>query len=713
MNSPSRPAASNFRWVICALLFFSTTFNYLDRQVISYLKDYFCRPAHQAADAQTFSKDDFMDLPSLAGKLKQPTNAIATYVGANLPPATLALLANYSGSGPVAESLQTNLVPNLIRGLNEMVAGPLIFDAARFAGVNLKPETQQLLAANPHGTDLQRLNRLLLDDAFPREISRGGFGWSNTDFANLTSFFTAFYAGMTIIAGWVIDKIGTKMGLALSLIVWSIFGICNAFVGRLVMMHVLVRSAFGIGEAGNFPASIKTVAEWFPKRERALATGIFNSGSNFGAMVAALFVPWCMIYFGDQLGWKMAFILTGAVGFLWLFFWFWLYDTPAKSKRLSKEEYDYIHSDKDDAAPSENGAQPPAKASFGKLFSGNGRAPCSSFWGTMILAGILTTFVFLMTTLIVVPNGRIYVSGENARQVAAKIFVAPNAFLPILMFRIAWLVLMGWVCAAVQIKRWHDLGRTGWLVLINLVPGIGWLVSFVVLGFFKSTASATQFGTESSPGVLGYRQTWSFFWGKFLTDGVWWFYLFWLPDYLKKQFGMDNHQVMLPTFIVYGVAILGSVYGGSIPMTLIKKGMAVYKARMLAMFLIALAPLTVLTTQYFGNVEHFGNTWAAVLAVATICVGAAAHQAWSANLFTTVSDMFPKRTVGSVTGIGAMAGGLGGVLVQQLAGGLTDAYKNTPKTAYLIMFFMCAVSYLVAWGIMKALVPRHRPITDL
>ena len=228
---------TRYRWVICGLLFFATTFNYLDRQVISYLKEpIFCAPADQ-----------------------------------------------------------------------------------------------------------------------------GGFGWSNTDFANLTSFFTAFYAGMTIIAGWVIDKIGTKMGLALSLIVWSIFGICNAFVGRLVMMHVLVRSAFGVGEAGNFPASIKTVAEWFPKRERALATGIFNSGSNFGAMVAALFVPWCMIYFGDQLGWKMAFILTGAAGFLWLIFWFWLYDTPAKQKRLSKAEYDYIHSDKDEVQNGENGQKPPRR----------------------------------------------------------------------------------------------------------------------------------------------------------------------------------------------------------------------------------------------------------------------------------------------------------------------------------------------------------------
>jgi len=168
----------------------------------------------------------------------------------------------------------------------------------------------------------------------------------------------------------------------------------------------------------------------------------------------------------------------------------------------------------------------------------------------------------------------------------------------------------------------------------------------------------------------------------------------------------------MPTFIVYGVAIIGSVYGGSLPMTLIKKGLAVYQARMLAMLLIAVAPLAVLLTQYFGNVGHFGKM-AAILSVATICIGAAAHQAWSANLFTTVSDMFPKKIVGSVTGIGALAGGLGGVVVQQFAGGLTDAFKQNPQTAYSIMFVFCALSYLVAWGVMKALVPNYKPITDL
>jgi nitrate/nitrite transporter NarK len=500
------------------------------------------------------------------------------------------------------------------------------------------------------------------------------------------------------------------------------------------MMHVLIRSAFGVGEAGNFPASIKTVAEWFPKRERALATGIFNSGANFGAMIAALFVPQCLIIFGDQLGWKMAFILTGASGFIWLIFWFRLYDTPGKSRHVSQAEYDYIHSDKDEVPAVAPNTEKPARASFGKLFSSTGRVPRASFWGTTLLAGILTSFIFLMTTLIVVPNGKIYAPGENFSQVVEKIFITPNSVAAILAFRVGWLALMAWVCVALQMKRWHDLGKSGWLVLINLVPGVGSLVSFIFLGFFKTISNATKFGNESTTGVLGYRQTWAFFWGKFLTDGVWWFYLFWLPDYLKKQFGMDKHQVMLPTFIVYGVAIVGSVYGGSIPMTLIKKGMAAYKARMLAMFLIALAPLTVLSTQYFGNIAGFGTQAAkflinhlpeilakhispggvaAVLAVATICVGAAAHQAWSANLFTTVSDMFPKHSVGSVTGIGAMAGGLGGVVVQQFAGGLTDAFKANPQHAYLIMFVMCALSYLIAWAVMKALVPRHQPITDL
>ncbi|MDP4261701.1 MAG: MFS transporter [Bacteroidota bacterium] len=416
-----------------------------------------------------------------------------------------------------------------------------------------------------------------LKEFFCTPRDKGGFGWSNADFSYVTSFFTGFYAGITIIAGWVIDKIGTKVGLALSLIIWSIFGILNSIAGSAVSLHVVMRSLFGIGEAGNFPASIKTVAEWFPKRERALATGFFNSGSNLGAMIAALTVPWMMTYWGYTHGWKMAYIITGTVGFVWLIFWFALYNPPSKHKKLTKEEYDYIHSD-DEVA-----------------------------------------------------------TGKEPETVKIK-------------------------------ARWSQL--------------------------------------------LKYKQTWAFFFGKFLTDGVWWFYLFWLPDYLKKQFGMTGKEVMLPTFVVYGIAIFGSIFGGSIPLIFMNKGWHVYKARMTAMLIIAVFPLFVLTTQYFGNTDAFGSS-AAFLSVAVICIGAAAHQAWSANLFTTVSDMFPKKAVGSVIGIGGMAGGIGGVLVQLVAGRLTDHFAATPKIAYLIMFIFCGLAYLVAWVIMKSLVPRYKPITDL
>jgi uncharacterized membrane protein YhaH (DUF805 family) len=517
------------------------------------------------------------------------------------------------------------------------------------------------------------------------------------------------------------------MGLALSLIIWSVFGILNAFVGRLVNMHVLVRSAFGIGEAGNFPASIKTVAEWFPKRERALATGIFNSGSNAGAMIAALFVPWCLVYFGNEKGWKMAFILTGAAGFIWLFFWFWLYDTPAKSKRLSQAEYDLIHSDKDEAKPAQDGDKS-GKQVGTNLFSFAGRVPRSAFWGMTIMIHILCIFIYFITQKIVGPN------------------VLQNK--PSLIFFAVTVAVAMAASLALHARRWHDLNKSGWLALIYFIPVVAEFVSIIVFGktypiftlhlnygFFNlviapdifeilavaaivitgykaGSTEASRFGNASSPGLLGHRQTWSFFVGKLMTDGVWWFYLFWLPDYLVKQFNMPIHDTMWPTFIVFGVAIIGSVYGGSVPMTLMKRGMPVYKARMTAMFLIALCPLAVLSTQYFGNVSHFGDM-AKIYAVAVICIGAAAHQAWSANLFTTVSDMFPKTSVGSVTGIGAMAGGLGGVIVQLIAGTLTDTYKATPQKAYLIMFMICAFSYLIAWAGMKMLVPRHKPITDI
>jgi len=413
-------------------------------------------------------------------------------------------------------------------------------------------------------------------DYFCTPVAKGGFGWTDNQYSNVTALFTFFYAGITLVAGWVIDKIGTKLGLALSLITWSVFGVANAFIGSAVWAHATVRSLFGIGEAGNFPASIKTVAEWFPKKERALATGIFNSGANIGAMIAALFVPWCLIHWGEAMGWKMAYILTGSIGFIWLIFWFILYNPAHKCKFVSKEELDYINSD-DLAAhvsPSEDVAVR-EKVSWGKLFK--------------------------------------------------------------------------------------------------------------------------------------YSQTWAFFWGKFLTDGVWWFLLFWLPDYLKKQFGMTVAQVMLPTFIVYAVSIIGSTYGGNLPRIMINRGMPVNRARMTSMFIIALCPLALLLTQVFANKDVFGG-YASTLAVAVISIGAAAHQAWSANLFTTVSDMFPKKAVGSVTGIGGMAGGLGGVIIQKMSGVLNTHYHTHPQTAYLIMFIFSALAYITAWIVIKLLTRKPQVI---
>jgi len=217
--------------------------------------------------------------------------------------------------------------------------------------------------------------------------------------------------------------------------------------------------------------------------------------------------------------------------------------------------------------------------------------------------------------------------------------------------------------------------------------------------------------------MLTFRQTWSFVMGKFMTDGIWWFLLFWLPTYIKQQFcaGMTpedtNYTVMISTFVVFGIAIIGSVYGGALPMSFINKGWATYKARMTSLLIIAFFPLLLILTQ---TVAKFDGMTGLVAAVAVISIAGAAHQAFSANLFTTVSDMFPKKAVGSVTGIGAAAGGLGGVLVQIMAGRLEDFYRATNNgdvsTAYAIMFGVCAFAYLIAWIIMKVLVPKYKPI---
>lgn len=425
-----------------------------------------------------------------------------------------------------------------------------------------------------------------------------GFGWTSTDYSILTSVFTAFYAGFTLVVGFLIDKIGTKLGLAASLIVWSIAGFFSAAAGKSLGAQLAARGLFGAGEAGNFPASIKTVAEWFPKKERALATGIFNSGSNVGAMICALIIPPILaawnpnvgnhLFLGILHGWQMAFIITSIMGFIWLIFWHKMYASPAdmlKRDKINQEEFDYINSD-DELVKEE---------------------------------------------------------------VKAEVEV-PAKKVP-----------------------WYQM--------------------------------------------LCYRQTWSFVMGKFMTDGIWWFLLFWLPTYIKQQFcaGMSpedtNYTVMISTFVVFGIAIIGSVYGGALPMSFINKGWATYKARMTSLLIIGFFPLLLIFTQ---TVAKFDGMTGLVAAVAVISIAGAAHQAFSANLFTTVSDMFPKKAVGSVTGIGAAAGGLGGVLVQIAAGRLEDFYRTTNNgdvsTAYAIMFGVCAFAYLVAWLFMKVLVPKYKPI---
>ena len=414
------------------------------------------------------------------------------------------------------------------------------------------------------------------------------FGWSNTDYANITAVFQFIYAISTLFAGRIIDKLGTKKGYILAIIVWSIGAIMHAYslpvgtafstfmvwigVGAVpisIAGFMLSRAVLGFGESGNFPAAIKAVAEYFPKKERSLATGIFNSGSNVGAILAPLTVPVIAEYYG----WEFAFILVGAIGFIWVIFWVLLYEIPSEQKKLSKAEFDYIHDEESQA--SEKTATPSEE-------------------------------------------------------------------------KVAW---------------------------------------------FK---------------LLGYKQTWAFVFGKFMTDGIWWFFLFWLPKYLEAQFGMKGTDIVLPLAVLYSMTMVGSIGGGWFPMYFINKGYNPYEGRMKAMLLIALFPLVVLLAQPLGHITFW-------IPVILIGVGASAHQAWSANIFTTVSDMFPKKAIASIIGIGGMAGGFGGVLVSKMGGYLFDYYDSLGEiqTGYTIMFVICAVAYLIAWSVMKLLVPKYSPITNL
>jgi ACS family hexuronate transporter-like MFS transporter len=392
------------------------------------------------------------------------------------------------------------------------------------------------------------------------------FGWSKTDYANITAAFQFAYALALLFAGRVIDRLGTKKGYSLSLIFWSIASMSHAFV-RSTAGFFFARAALGVTESGNFPAAIKTTAEWFPKKERALATGIFNSGSNIGAIIAPLTVPFIALAWG----WRSAFVITGAIGLLWLIFWHLLYNIPSKQKRLKRPEFEYIHSDKDESKES-----------------------------------------------------------DEKQDITSKV---------------PWLNL------------------------------------------------------------LKFRQAWAFALGKFLTDGVWWFYLFWLPDFLHEQYALSETQMAVPIAIVYTIAAVGSVFGGWLPLRFISNGWPVFKARKTSMFIYALFVLPVFTAQLLGAI----NMW---YAICIIGIAAAAHQAWSANIFTTVSDMFPKKAVGSVTGFGGMAGGLGGIIISKIAGYLFDYYKELGhiQTGYMIVFIICSSSYIIAWILMHLLVPKMKPV---
>jgi ACS family hexuronate transporter-like MFS transporter len=385
--------------------------------------------------------------------------------------------------------------------------------------------------------------------------------WNDGDYTNVEIAFKVSYAIGLLLAGRFIDTVGTKKGYGWATGLWSVAAVFHA-AAKSVFGFSVARAALGVTEAGNFPAAIKTVAEWFPRKERALATGLFNSGANIGAIVAPLTVPFIAAAFG----WQWAFIATGLLGFIWLFFWNKHYYKPSEHPKLSAAELAYINSDADAIAEGD--------ALNTKSFS--------------------------------------------------------------------------------------------WIALLK------------------------------------YKQTWAFAIGKLLTDPIWLFYLFWLPDFLESQYLLDNTATALPIAAVYTMSAVGSIFGGWLPMYFVKKNWSVFKARKSSMLLYAFLVLPILFAQVLGGM----NMW---LAVFVIGIAAAAHQAWSANIFTTVSDMFPKRAVGSVTGIGGMFGAIGGILLSMaLQKDLFVHYRSLGQieTAYYIMFVVCGSAYLLAWVIMHLLVPK-------
>ena len=430
-------------------------------------------------------------------------------------------------------------------------------------------------------TTINYLDRQVLSLLAP-SLSRE-FGWSNSDYADIAAAFQFVYAVALLFAGRLVDRIGTRRAYVLAIVVWSggaIIHACSLQVGTVltallapiglavapasVLGFILARAVLAVGEAGNFPAAIRATAEYFPSAERSLATGIFNSGANVGAILAPLTVP----VIAALWGWQAAFVGIGAIGFVWIVFWLMLFQEPGRQRRLSGKELAFIR------------------------------------------------------------------DGEFQADPAAP-----------------------------------DTGGHGWLQLLRL------------------------------------RATWAFMAGKFLTDGVWWFYLFWLPKYLTDKYTLAAPELALPLTVLYSMTMIGSIGGGLLPGVFMRRGSTPFGSRMKAMLLIALCPLAVLLAQPLGHVGY----WAPVLLIG---IGASAHQAWSCNLLTISSDLFPRNRVASVVGIGGLAGGIGGVLVTKAGGLLFDHYAVTGEieNGYMIMFSFCALAYLAAWAVMKVLVPGDKPI---
>ncbi len=372
--------------------------------------------------------------------------------------------------------------------------------------------------------------------------------WNEIDYSNLVFAFQAAYGIGLVLVGPLIDWLGTRVGFALAMAFWSVASMGHALASSF-NAFLLARFSLGLGEAGNFPASIKTVGEWFPRKERALATGIFNAGTNIGALLTPLFVPWITV----RWGWRMAFIATGALGFVWLAFWLALYRPPEEHPRVSAAELEYIRSDP---------ANLPGRIDFWKL--------------------------------------------------------------------------------------------------------------------------------------LPLRQTWAIITGKFLLDPIWWFYLFWIPDFLQRRHGLTLTTIGLPIVVIYLISDVGSVGGGWISSSLLRRGKSLNVARKTAMLVCAICVVPII---FAYRTE---NLWTAVLLIG---LAAAAHQGFSANLFTLASDLFPAQAVGSVVGIGGMAGAIGGMFIAKIVG-----YALQWTGSYMVPFFIAGTVYLIALGIMQLFSPKLEPV---